>query len=393
MIRFFHPLKRTLTSSRTLATSSAALTMAPLFSIDRKVMDEPLVRYKPGGYHPVAVGETYSNRYEVVKKIGWGVTSTVWLVHDTYVQRQSVMKVLVSDLVQNQSGFDELGVLKTIGSKDPQAAGREHIVQLLDNFTHDGPNGSHTCLILEPMGVSTLDFYRATRGPMPLDVVKRISKHILEALQYLHEDCEIIHTDLKGDNIMMTCASSQSSASILPVTAEDLLTQSFKLSDFGSANYMSNRAAPLIQPAALRCPEVIVGAEWTSKADIWNFGCLMYEFSRGAVLFDPFWQNEKSGMNAPQTHLAQIIGLAGEFPLHMITEGEFASRYFDAQGSLLLGRGKYNVRLQDLLAPANHPLDELPLLVDFLSRTLVIDPAERWSASELLGHPWLEDVI
>jgi serine/threonine-protein kinase SRPK3 len=43
----------------------------------------------------------------------------------------------------------------------------------------------------------------------------------------------------------------------------------------GVANKMSNRYAVLIQPEALRSPEVIIGAEWDTKADIWNFGCLV----------------------------------------------------------------------------------------------------------------------
>lgn len=39
--------------------------------------------YKPGGYHPVRLGDTFKNgRYVVAKKLGWGHFSTVWLAHD-----------------------------------------------------------------------------------------------------------------------------------------------------------------------------------------------------------------------------------------------------------------------------------------------------------------------
>ena len=31
----------------------------------------------------------------------------------------------------------------------------------------------------------------------------------------------------------------------------------------------------VIQPVALRAPEVIVGAKWDTKADIWNLGCVV----------------------------------------------------------------------------------------------------------------------
>jgi serine/threonine-protein kinase SRPK3 len=35
-----------------------------------------------GGYHPTAVGDVFDSRYQVVRKLGWGVYSTVWLVQN-----------------------------------------------------------------------------------------------------------------------------------------------------------------------------------------------------------------------------------------------------------------------------------------------------------------------
>ncbi|KIJ22494.1 hypothetical protein M422DRAFT_140584, partial [Sphaerobolus stellatus SS14] len=43
--------------------------------------EEPWKDYRPGGYHPVPIGETFSDgRYLVVCKLGWNHLSTVWLV-------------------------------------------------------------------------------------------------------------------------------------------------------------------------------------------------------------------------------------------------------------------------------------------------------------------------
>lgn len=40
--------------------------------------------YVKGGYHPVLIGDTFSEgRYVVVRKLGWGHFSTVWLANDT----------------------------------------------------------------------------------------------------------------------------------------------------------------------------------------------------------------------------------------------------------------------------------------------------------------------
>lgn len=43
---------------------------------------EDPAEYVKGGYHPVAQGDVYKQRYEVVRKLGWGHFSTVWLCHD-----------------------------------------------------------------------------------------------------------------------------------------------------------------------------------------------------------------------------------------------------------------------------------------------------------------------
>jgi serine/threonine-protein kinase SRPK3 len=46
------------------------------------INSEPQHHYESGGYHPVIVGEIYNQRYEVIRKLGWGKYSTVWLVRD-----------------------------------------------------------------------------------------------------------------------------------------------------------------------------------------------------------------------------------------------------------------------------------------------------------------------
>lgn len=38
--------------------------------------------YHRGGFHPVHLGDVYNGRYEVLRKLGYGRYSTVWLVKD-----------------------------------------------------------------------------------------------------------------------------------------------------------------------------------------------------------------------------------------------------------------------------------------------------------------------
>ena len=39
--------------------------------------------YNPKKYYPAHIGETVSDRYNIISKLGWGVNSTVWLAKDT----------------------------------------------------------------------------------------------------------------------------------------------------------------------------------------------------------------------------------------------------------------------------------------------------------------------
>ena len=44
---------------------------------------EPLYRYKPGGYHPIHLGDTLNRgRYTILHKLGWGGYATIWLAQD-----------------------------------------------------------------------------------------------------------------------------------------------------------------------------------------------------------------------------------------------------------------------------------------------------------------------
>lgn len=48
----------------------------------QKVEEETNPGYVASRYYPVRLGETFQDRYQVVGKLGYGVTSTVWLARD-----------------------------------------------------------------------------------------------------------------------------------------------------------------------------------------------------------------------------------------------------------------------------------------------------------------------
>lgn len=161
--------------------------------------------YCKGGYHPVHVGEQYKDgKYTVVRKLGWGHFSTVWLSRDNTNGRHVALKVVRSAAHYTETAIDEIKLLKKVVDANPDHPGRKHVVSLLDSFEHKGPNGTHVCMVFEVLGENLLGLIkRWNHRGIPIALVKQITKQVLLGLDHLHRECGIIHTDLKPENVLI----------------------------------------------------------------------------------------------------------------------------------------------------------------------------------------------
>ncbi|KAH9178920.1 kinase-like domain-containing protein [Lactarius sanguifluus] len=167
--------------------------------------EESPADYNYGGYLQVKVADAFKDgRYTVVRKLGWGHFSTVWLVKDTLERRHSALKIVKSAGRYSETARDEIKLLRQIADASPSHSGRAHIVDFLDSFPHTVSSTTHICITFEPLGENLLSLIEKNRrkGVTPC-IVKSITKQILLGLQYLHEECDLIHTDIKPENIMM----------------------------------------------------------------------------------------------------------------------------------------------------------------------------------------------
>ncbi|XP_042693333.1 SRSF protein kinase 1 isoform X1 [Centrocercus urophasianus] len=165
--------------------------------------------YCKGGYHLVKIGDLFNGRYHVIRKLGWGHFSTVWLAWDIQGKRFVAMKVVKSAEHYTETALDEIKLLKSVRNSDPNDPNKERVVQLLDDFKISGVNGSHICMVFEVLGHHLLKWIiKSNYQGLPLPCVKKIIKQVLQGLDYLHTKCRIIHTDIKPENILL-CVNDQ----------------------------------------------------------------------------------------------------------------------------------------------------------------------------------------
>ncbi|KAB8360580.1 hypothetical protein FH972_024320 [Carpinus fangiana] len=323
------------------AQPSSSFTLSNSLPANVPVDEEKVPEYDPTQFFPVKPGDKVDKgRYEVLLKLGWGRTSTVWWRWQSpaYV----TIKFTNRD-ADERSVKNELALLERIENGDIGHRGRLAIRQTKDHFTAIGPYGSHLCLVYEPMRES-LDFFRwrFEEGRLPLPFIKGYAHIILYGLEYLHAT-GIVHTDLKLDNIMLTYedpailkdyVETYNETPLRYKQTEDRMVfeshrnfgppkskkPSPRLSDFGLAQIADGSQHPIkvlpIQPDYYRAPEVILGGGWSYSADIWNFALMIWQLVTNNDLF--YKLHDPSGFYHPELHLAQMAGAIGSAPPEMV---------------------------------------------------------------------------
>lgn len=165
---------------------------------------EDVADYCKGGYHVVNIGDLFQGKYHVIRKLGWGHFSTVWLAWDLTDKRFVALKIVKSASHYTETAIDEMKLLRTVHTADPADPGYPHVVQLLDDFKISGIHGNHVCMVFEVLGHNLLKFIiKSNYQGISIPMAKSIIKQTLLGLNYLHTTCKVIHTDIKPENILV----------------------------------------------------------------------------------------------------------------------------------------------------------------------------------------------
>lgn len=120
---------------------------------------EDVEQYKPGGFHPVHLGDRFEgDRYRIVHKLGAGGFSTVWLARDESDKKWVALKIITARHSRSVGDKSAMSARATLGLLASGAPG--FVVGHQRQFTFEGPNGRHLCLVLPVLGpsASTLSY-------------------------------------------------------------------------------------------------------------------------------------------------------------------------------------------------------------------------------------------
>jgi len=89
---------------------------------------------------------------------------------------------------------EELGILGCITeqAKTTNHPGRGHVLTLQESFELDSVHGRHLCLVHQALGIFPALFDHDKKLAVP--IVKHVTRQLLEALEFLHTQCRVIHT-------------------------------------------------------------------------------------------------------------------------------------------------------------------------------------------------------
>jgi serine/threonine protein kinase/Tol biopolymer transport system component len=216
------------------------------------------------------------SHYRIIEKLGEGGMGVVYRAEDTNLNREVAIKVLPD-----------------IFSGDPERLARfEREAKLLASLNH--PNiaaihgleeaGGKRFLVLELVEGETLA-QRIAKGPLPIDEALEVCRQIAEGLEAAHEK-GIIHRDLKPANIKIT---PEGKVKILDFGLAKAFQGEAPVADASKSPTLTDqmtRPGVILGTAAYMAPEQAKGKAVDKRADIWAFGCILFECIAGKRPFE-----------------------------------------------------------------------------------------------------------
>ena len=242
------------------------------------------------------LGRTIAARYRLIRRLGSGGMSVVYLARHELIARLSAIKILrpeLSLITEHRERF----------LREARAVNRinhDNIVEITDVGESDGI----AYLVMEFIEGDSL-LVHIQRGRLPWPRAARIGMQVASALARAHQ-MGVIHRDLKPENILI----------VKPAETDHPDVELVKLTDFGIAKVMGEPSLTLNEqlfgtPGYI-APEYVGGLGIDGRSDIYSLAVVVYEMVCGVLPFDGKGQSElllKPLTSAPIPPSQRIEGL------------------------------------------------------------------------------------
>ena len=215
------------------------------------------------------IGKTIAH-YQITGKLGKGGMGEVYQAKDQKLGRDVAIKVLPMEFAQDAD----------------RVARFQREAKLLASLNHPNiasiygleESGGTNFLVLELVEGETLAD-QIKKGPIPVEQALKLALQIAEALEAAHEK-GVIHRDLKPANIKVT---PDGKAKVLDFGLAKAYAgeQEINLSNSPTLSNMATQQGIILGTAAYMSPEQARGKSVDKRADIWAFGCVLYEILTG----------------------------------------------------------------------------------------------------------------
>ncbi len=204
-------------------------------------------------------------RFVLVRQIGTGGMSTVYLGRDEVLDRPVAVKILRPDLEGS-----EISARFRREGRTAARLSHPNVVQVYDagEDTLDGHEASY--IVVEYVPGGDLKELIDQRGPLPGPMLARIGSAIADGLAHAHER-GIVHRDIKPQNVLVDEYGAP------------------KLTDFGVARALdstnSTSTDAYLGTASYSSPEQLQGEKITPKSDVYSLGATLYHAAVGGAPF------------------------------------------------------------------------------------------------------------
>ena len=213
--------------------------------------------------------------YEITNQLGKGGMGEVYRAKDQKLGRDVAIKVLPEEFARDAD----------------RVARFQREAKLLASLNHTNiasiygleESGGTQFLVLELVEGDTLAD-QIKRGPIPVEESLKLALQIAEALEAAHEK-GVIHRDLKPANIKVTPDRKVKVLDFGLAKAYAGDREEVNLSNSPTLSDMATQQGVILGTAAYMSPEQAKGKTVDKRADVWAFGCVVYEMLTGRSLF------------------------------------------------------------------------------------------------------------